>query len=130
MPGHEIKLIPNEDKLEIRMRGPNITTGYYKQDDLTQKAFDEENFFCIGDAGKFEDEDDPSKGIVFDGRVAENFKLLWGHETYWAPSTAGDCRCISSDPGCSRNRARPGGCRIAYFQVLRGLNRSQAGMRA
>ena len=78
MPGHEIKLIPNEDKLEIRMRGPNITTGYYKQDDLTQKAFDEENFFCIGDAGKFEDEDDPSKGIVFDGRVAENFKLLSG----------------------------------------------------
>ena len=78
MPGHEVKLIPNGDKLEIRMRGPNITPGYYKQDDLTEKAFDEENFFCIGDAGKFEDEDDPSKGIVFDGRVAENFKLLSG----------------------------------------------------
>jgi feruloyl-CoA synthase len=78
MPGHEIKLIPNGGKLEIRMRGPNITPGYYKQDDLTAKAFDEEKFFRIGDAGKFEDEDDPSKGVVFDGRVAENFKLLSG----------------------------------------------------
>ncbi|PPR09776.1 MAG: Long-chain-fatty-acid--CoA ligase [Alphaproteobacteria bacterium MarineAlpha11_Bin1] len=78
MPGHEVKLIPNGDKLEIRMRGPNITPGYYKQEDLTKKAFDEENFFCIGDAGKFEDDQDPSKGIVFDGRVAENFKLLSG----------------------------------------------------
>jgi feruloyl-CoA synthase len=78
MPGHEIKLIPNGGKLEIRMRGPNITPGYYKQDDLTAKAFDEEKFFRIGDAGKFEDEEDPSKGVVFDGRVAENFKLLSG----------------------------------------------------
>lgn len=78
MPGHEVKLIPNGDKLEIRMRGPNITPGYYKQDDLTEAAFDEEMFFRIGDAGKFEDENDPSKGIVFDGRVAENFKLLSG----------------------------------------------------
>ena len=78
MPGHEVKLIPNGDKLEIRMRGPNITPGYYKQNELTEKAFDEEGYFCIGDAGKFEDEDDPSKGIVFDGRVAENFKLLSG----------------------------------------------------
>ncbi|NBT29328.1 MAG: hypothetical protein EBT18_07560 [Gammaproteobacteria bacterium] len=78
MPGHEIKLIPNGGKLEIRMRGPNITPGYYKEDDLTAKAFDEEKFFRIGDAGKFEDEDDPSKGVVFDGRVAENFKLLSG----------------------------------------------------
>ncbi|MGB0629130.1 MAG: feruloyl-CoA synthase [Alphaproteobacteria bacterium] len=78
MPGNEVKLIPNGDKMEIRMRGPNITPGYYKQDDLTAAAFDEEGFFRIGDAGKFEDENDPSKGIVFDGRVAENFKLLSG----------------------------------------------------
>ena len=78
LPGNELKLVPNGDKLELRMRGPNITPGYYKQDDLTAKAFDEENFFCIGDAGKLEDEDDPSEGVVFDGRVAENFKLLSG----------------------------------------------------
>ncbi|MDA0787537.1 MAG: feruloyl-CoA synthase [Proteobacteria bacterium] len=78
LPGNELKLVPNGDKLEIRMRGPIITPGYYKQDDLTAKAFDEENFFRIGDAGKFEDEDDPAEGVVFDGRVAENFKLLSG----------------------------------------------------
>lgn len=78
LPGNELKLVPNGDKLEIRMRGPIITPGYYKQDDLTAKAFDEENFFRIGDAGKFEDDDDPAEGIVFDGRVAENFKLLSG----------------------------------------------------
>lgn len=78
LPGNELKLVPNGDKLEIRMRGPIITPGYYKQDDLTAKAFDEENFFRIGDAGKLEDEGDPAEGVVFDGRVAENFKLLSG----------------------------------------------------
>lgn len=78
LPGNELKLVPNGDKLEIRMRGPIITPGYYKQDDLTVKAFDEEQFFRIGDAGKFEDEADPAEGVVFDGRVAENFKLLSG----------------------------------------------------
>lgn len=78
LPGNELKLVPNGDKLEIRMRGPIITPGYYKQDDLTAKAFDEENFFRIGDAGKLEDDDDPAEGVVFDGRVAENFKLLSG----------------------------------------------------
>jgi len=78
LPGNELKLVPNGDKLEIRMRGPVITPGYYKRDDLTAKAFDEENFFRIGDAGKLEDENDPTQGVVFDGRVAENFKLLSG----------------------------------------------------
>jgi feruloyl-CoA synthase len=78
LPGNELKLVPNGDKLEIRMRGPIITPGYYKQDDLTAKAFDEEQFFRIGDAGKFENEADPAEGVVFDGRVAENFKLLSG----------------------------------------------------
>ena len=78
LPGNELKLVPNGDKLEIRMRGPIITPGYYRQDELTAKAFDEEGFFRIGDAGKLEDDDDPAQGVVFDGRVAENFKLLSG----------------------------------------------------
>ncbi|MEK9644938.1 MAG: feruloyl-CoA synthase [Alphaproteobacteria bacterium] len=77
LPGSEIKLVPNGDKLEIRMRGPNITPGYCKMPETTAEAFDEEGFFRIGDAGRFED-DDPEKGIVFDGRVAENFKLITG----------------------------------------------------
>jgi len=78
VPGTELKMLPNEGKLELRLRGPNITPGYFKRDDLTQEAFDEDGFFITGDAGKLADPDDASKGIVFDGRVAEDFKLLTG----------------------------------------------------
>ena len=78
MPGNEVKLIPNGDKLEVRMRGPNISPGYFGEPELTARAFDDDGYFCIGDAGRFEDEDDPAEGIVFDGRVAENFKLMTG----------------------------------------------------
>ncbi|MBI3444996.1 MAG: feruloyl-CoA synthase [Magnetospirillum sp.] len=77
-PGCEIKMIPNAGKLEMRVRGTNITPGYFKRDDLTRKAFDEDGFYIIGDAGKLADPDDPSKGIIFDGRVAEDFKLTSG----------------------------------------------------
>ena len=78
VPGTELKMLPNEGKLELRLRGPNIMPGYYKQDGLTREVFDEDGFFITGDAGKFADEKDPSKGVVFDGRVAEDFKLLTG----------------------------------------------------
>ena len=78
IPGTEIKLVPNEEKLEIRVRGPNIMPGYFKNPVLTKEAFDEDGFYRIGDAAKFEDPLDPSKGIVFDGRIAENFKLSTG----------------------------------------------------
>ena len=78
IPGTELKLVPNEEKLEIRVRGPNVTPGYWKRDDLTEDAFDEDGFYCIGDAAKFEDKNDPKKGIIFDGRVSENFKLSSG----------------------------------------------------
>ncbi|MDH3968168.1 MAG: feruloyl-CoA synthase, partial [Rhodospirillales bacterium] len=77
-PGSEIKMIPNAGKLEMRVRGPNVTPGYYKRDDLTREAFDEDGFYKIGDAGRLADPDDPAKGILFDGRVAEDFKLLTG----------------------------------------------------
>ncbi|HEX5476836.1 MAG TPA: feruloyl-CoA synthase, partial [Burkholderiales bacterium] len=76
--GCELKLVPSADKLEVRVRGPNVTPGYYKRDDLSKAAFDEEGFYCIGDAVKFTDAADPAKGIVFDGRVAEDFKLTTG----------------------------------------------------
>ena len=78
IPGTELKLVPNEEKLEIRVRGPNVTPGYWKRDDLTEDAFDEDGFYCIGDAAKFEDKNNPKKGIIFDGRVSENFKLSSG----------------------------------------------------
>ena len=78
IPGTEIKLVPNEDKLEVRVRGPNIMPGYWQQDGLTKEVFDEDGFYCIGDAARYEDPLDASKGIVFDGRVSENFKLSTG----------------------------------------------------
>jgi len=78
LPGTELKMVPSDGKMELRLRGPNITPGYYKRDDLTAAAFDEEGFFRTGDAGKFANPDEPAEGIVFDGRVAEDFKLLTG----------------------------------------------------
>ena len=74
----ELKLVPSAGKLEVRVKGPNVMPGYYKRPDLTQAAFDEEKFYRIGDAVKFADPDDPAKGVVFDGRVAEDFKLSTG----------------------------------------------------
>jgi len=76
--GCELKLAPNAGKLEVRVRGPNVMPGYFKRPDLTAAAFDEERFYRIGDAVKFADPADPAKGIVFDGRVAEDFKLSTG----------------------------------------------------
>ena len=77
-PGCELKLVPAADKLEVRVRGPNVTPGYYRRDDLTKAAFDDEGYYCIGDAMKFADPGVPEKGLVFDGRVAEDFKLTTG----------------------------------------------------
>jgi feruloyl-CoA synthase len=77
-PGCELKLVPAAGKLEVRVRGPNVTPGYYRRDDLTRAAFDEEGYYRIGDAMKFADPAVPAKGLVFDGRVAEDFKLTTG----------------------------------------------------
>jgi feruloyl-CoA synthase len=70
--------VPAAGKLEVRVKGPNVTPGYYRRDDLTKAAFDEEGYYCIGDAMKFADPAAPQKGLVFDGRVAEDFKLTTG----------------------------------------------------
>jgi feruloyl-CoA synthase len=77
-PGCELKLVPSADKLEVRVKGPNVTPGYFRRDDLTEAAFDEEGYYCIGDAMKFADPAAPEQGLVFDGRVAEDFKLATG----------------------------------------------------
>jgi feruloyl-CoA synthase len=77
-PGVELKLVPNESKLEARLRGPHITPGYWRQEQLSWEAFDEEGFYKIGDALKFVDPNDPGKGLLFDGRIAEDFKLSTG----------------------------------------------------
>ncbi|HEX9185306.1 MAG TPA: feruloyl-CoA synthase [Burkholderiales bacterium] len=77
-PGSELKLVPSGGKLEVRVRGPHVTPGYFRRPDLTATAFDEEGFYRIGDAMKFDDPAKPEKGLVFDGRVAEDFKLTTG----------------------------------------------------
>ena len=76
--GMDLKLVPNEGKLEARVRGPNITPGYWRQPEYTEKAFDEEGFYRLGDAFKFADENNPREGLLFDGRIAEDFKLSTG----------------------------------------------------
>ncbi len=77
-PGVELKLVPNEGKLEARLRGPHITPGYWRQPQLTREAFDSDGFYRIGDALKFADPADAGKGFLFDGRIAEDFKLSTG----------------------------------------------------
>jgi feruloyl-CoA synthase len=77
-PGTELKLVPSGDKLEVRVRGPNVTPGYWKMPDLTACAFDDDGFYLIGDAVTFADPDHPERGLFFDGRVAEDFKLSSG----------------------------------------------------
>src|SRR6266516_2556103 len=78
VPGVELKLVPVGDKLEVRVRGPHVTPGYWKRPDLTRAAFDEDGFYRPGDAVRFADPAEPAKGIVFDGRLAEDFKLATG----------------------------------------------------
>lgn len=76
--GNLVKLAPVEEKLEIRVKGPNVTPGYWRQPDLTAQAFDEEGFYRLGDAVRLIDASDPTKGLKFDGRIGEDFKLANG----------------------------------------------------
>ncbi len=76
--GNEAKLLPNNGKLEVRAKGPNVTPGYWRQPELTAAAFDEEGFYKFGDALKPAKADDFDAGFDFDGRIAEDFKLASG----------------------------------------------------
>lgn len=78
VPGVQLKFVPSGSKLEIRVKGPNVTPGYIGNAEQTQKAFDAEGFYCIGDAARLADESEPARGVVFDGRIAEDFKLTTG----------------------------------------------------
>ena len=75
LPGITIKLVPNGAKYEVRVKGPTVTTGYHNDAEKTAAAFDEEGFYKLGDAARFLDPEDPAQGLVFDGRVTEDFKL-------------------------------------------------------
>jgi feruloyl-CoA synthase len=78
VPGVELKLVPVEEKIEARLRGPSITPGFWRRPELTAAAFDEENYYRLGDAVKFLDPQNPLKGFVFDGRLNEDFKMSSG----------------------------------------------------
>jgi feruloyl-CoA synthase len=116
-PGVEVKLVPGvgsaEGKTEIRFRGPNVTPGYWRAPELTAAAFDEEGFYRTGDAVRFQDEDDPQQGLMFDGRIAEDFKLSSGSFVSVGPLRA---KVIAAgDP-------------LVQDAVVAGLNRDDIGL--
>ena len=78
VPGTSVKLAPEGSKFEIRVKGPQISPGYYNDPEKSAAAFDEEGFYRLGDAARLQDETDPEAGLVFDGRLVENFKLASG----------------------------------------------------
>ena len=111
-PGMECKLVPVEGKTELRYRGPNITPAYWRAPEATAEAFDEEGFFCTGDAVRWVDAADKHKGLRFDGRIAEDFKLATG--TF-----------VSVGP--LRARVIAGGAPYIQDVVITGLNRHEVG---
>ena len=111
-PGLELKLVPLQGKLEIRYRGPNITPGYWRGPEATAEAFDDEGFFCTGDAVTWIDAQDKHQGLRFDGRIAEDFKLATG--TF-----------VSVGP--LRARVIAGGAPYVQDVVITGLNRKEVG---
>lgn len=76
--GVTLKLVPQEGKLEARLKSPSITPGYWRNPALTAAAFDEEGYYKLGDALRYAVPDEPAAGFIFDGRLAENFKLATG----------------------------------------------------
>jgi feruloyl-CoA synthase len=78
VPGTDVKLVPNGEKMELRLRGPSITESYWRAPELTRDMFDDEGFYRIGDALRYADPADPSRGFLFDGRISEDFKLDTG----------------------------------------------------
>ncbi len=78
LPGTSVRLLPEHGKLEFRVKGPQVSPGYLNQPELSAAAFDDQGFYRLGDAARFANPDDPLEGLVFDGRISENFKLTSG----------------------------------------------------
>jgi feruloyl-CoA synthase len=87
-PGVEVKLVPFENKYEMRLKGPNIMPGYWRQPELTAAAFDEEGYYRLGDSFVFENEEKPEAGLIYRGRLAEDFKLSTGTWVHVGPLRA------------------------------------------
>ncbi len=98
--GLELKLVPVDGKLEARLKGPNITPGYWRDAERTADAFDAEGFYRLGDAFRFVDPDDAAQGFYFDGRIAENFKLNTGT---WVNAGALRARLVDALGGLARD---------------------------
>jgi len=111
-PGLELKLVPCQGKTEVRYRGPNITPGYWRNPEATAESFDDEGFFCTGDAVAWIDPDNHHRGLRFDGRIAEDFKLATG--TF-----------VSVGP--LRGRIIAAGAPFVQDAVITGLNRNEVG---
>jgi feruloyl-CoA synthase len=112
-PGMEVKLVPMGDKVEVRYRAPSVTPGYWRAPEQTKEAFDDEGFFCSGDAVKWRDSSNPDLGFVFDGRVAEDFKLYTGT---W----------VSVGP--LRGKVQHEGAPYVHDAVVTGHDRSELGL--
>lgn len=113
VPGAELKLIPDADmRCEIRVKGPNVMPGYYKDDAKTAEAFDEDGYLITGDAVRFVDPANPSAGLTFDGRISEDFKLMTGT---WVHA------------GKLRGAVHAGLAPIAQDVVICGQDRSEVG---
>ncbi|MBT9598470.1 MAG: AMP-binding protein, partial [Vitreoscilla sp.] len=117
VPGVEVKLVPDpvdpNGKTEIRFRGPNVMPGYWRAPEQTAEAFDEEGFYRTGDAVKFVDPDHPTRGLLFDGRTAEDFKLSTGTFVSVGPMRA---RIIAAGDPCVQDA------------VVTGINRDEIGL--
>ena len=113
VPGSEVKLVPQNGRLELRVRGPNVTPGYWRRDDLTRAAFDEDGFLRLGDAGRLADAANPRQGLEFSGRIAEDFKLSSGT---WV------------NPGAVRIKAIAAGTPVIQDAVITGHDRPAIGL--
>ncbi|MBR1204726.1 MULTISPECIES: feruloyl-CoA synthase [unclassified Bradyrhizobium] len=130
--GNDAKLVPNNGKLEVRAKGPNVTPGYWRQPELTAKAFDEEGFYKFGDALKPANAGDLDAGFDFDGRIAEDFKLASGTWVSVGPLRArfvGTCAPLVRDvviAGLNRDELAAivildlDGCRLINPQLASG----------
>ncbi len=112
-PGVELELAPAGDKFELRYRGPNVTPGYWRAPELTAEHFDAEGWYCSGDAVRFVDPAEPSQGLLFDGRIAEDFKLSTGTFVSVGPLRA---RVVAAGDPCVQDA------------VVTGLNRDDVGL--
>jgi feruloyl-CoA synthase len=112
-PGVQTKLTPQDGKLEIRFRGPNLMPGYWRAPEQTAQAFDDEGYYCTGDAVAWIDAADPQRGLRFDGRIAEDFKLATGTFVSVGPLRA---RVIAE------------GAPYVQDAVVTGLNRDEVGL--